>query len=32
VVVTFEEVFDVIREAHAKVSHMADAEKNKKGY
>jgi hypothetical protein len=30
VVVTFEEVFDVIREAHTKISHAQDAEKNKK--
>jgi hypothetical protein len=30
VVVTFEEVFDIIREAHTKISHAQDAEKNKK--
>ncbi len=30
VVVAFEEVFDIIREAHTKISHMIDAEKNKK--
>lgn len=30
VVVTFEEVFDVIREAHTKISHMMDPDKNKK--
>ncbi len=30
VVVTFEEVFDVIREAHIKIYHMMDLDKNKK--
>jgi hypothetical protein len=30
VVVTFEEVFVIIREAHTKISHVQDAEKNKK--
>jgi hypothetical protein len=30
VVVTFEEVFDIIREAHTKTSDMMDAKKNKK--
>jgi hypothetical protein len=30
VVVTFKEVFDIIREAHTKISHAQDAEKNKK--
>lgn len=30
VVVTFEEVFDIIREAHTKISHAQDADKNKR--
>jgi hypothetical protein len=29
-VLTFEEVFDIIREAHTKISHAQDADKNKK--
>jgi hypothetical protein len=30
VVVTFEEVFDIIRETNTKISHAQDADKNKK--
>jgi hypothetical protein len=30
VVVTFEEVFDIIREADTKIPHAQDADKNKK--
>jgi hypothetical protein len=32
VVTTFEKIFDVILEAHKKIGHAADAEKNKKMY